>query len=175
HVRCNPEPSHDPRHRRAGGRGLAVRARVDVLCRQPGHSGRSPNIYPGDRPLSWSRGMSVQALQGQLRTLRSIIEDLPDDLFKAKISQASGSIGEHVRHALDHARALLVLTDGDDLTYDARLRGTPVETHADVAACEIGRVCGDLEQLAVTPPERPLRLHLIAEAGRRPSQVTSTL
>jgi uncharacterized damage-inducible protein DinB len=119
--------------------------------------------------------MSVQALQGQLRTLRSIIEDLPDDLFKAKISQASGSVGEHVRHALDHARALLALTDGDDLTYDARLRGTPVETHSDVAACEIGRVCGDLEQLAAAPPERPICLHLIAEAGRRPTQLTSTL
>jgi uncharacterized damage-inducible protein DinB len=119
--------------------------------------------------------VSVQALQGQLRTLRSIITDLPDDLFRAKISQVSGSIGEHVRHSLDHARALLALTDSDDLTYDARLRGTTVETHSDIAAREIARVCGELEQLAATPPERPIRLLLIAETGRCPSEVISTL
>jgi uncharacterized damage-inducible protein DinB len=118
--------------------------------------------------------MSLQALQAQLRTLRSAIAELPDDLFRAKLSQASGSIGEHVRHSVDHARALLALIDGDHLTYDARLRGTPVETHADVAAREIDRICSDLEALDEAG-ERSIRLHLIAEAGRRPSQLTSTL
>ncbi len=118
--------------------------------------------------------MSVQALQSQLRTLRAVVEGLPEELFRARVSQSSGSIGEHVRHSLDHARALLTLNDGDELTYDARLRGTPVETHPDVAAREIGRVCGDLDHLRVTF-DAPIRLHLVAEAGRRPTQLTSTL
>ena len=118
--------------------------------------------------------MSLQALQAQLRTLRSAVAELPDDLFRAKLSQASGSIGEHVRHSVDHARALLALIDGDYLTYDARLRGTPVETHADVAAREIDRICSDLEALD-EGGERSIRLQLIAEAGRQPSLLTSTL
>jgi len=118
--------------------------------------------------------MSLQALQAQLRMLRSTIDELPDDLFGARISQASGSIGEHVRHTLDHARALLALIDGDDLTYDARLRGTPVETHAEIAARAIDRVCSDLGALD-RADARSIRLHLIAEAGRRPSQLTSTV
>jgi uncharacterized damage-inducible protein DinB len=119
--------------------------------------------------------MSIHALQAQLRTLRAIIEELPEDVFRAKVSPTSGSVGEHVRHSLDHARALLALGDGDDLTYDARLRGTTVETHADVAAHEIGRVCDDLDRLGAAPATRQIRLYLIAEVGNRPSQLTSTI
>ena len=119
--------------------------------------------------------MSIQALQAQLRTLRSIVQDLPGELFRAKVGQTSGSIGEHVRHSLDHARALVALKDSDELTYDARLRGTPVETNPDVAAFEIDRVSNDLVALESALSERPIRLHLIAEAGRRPSVLTSTL
>ena len=118
--------------------------------------------------------MSVQALQAQLRTLLAIVEDVQADVFRARVSQSSGTVGEHVRHALDHARALLVLNEGDDLTYDTRLRGTAVETHADVAASEIERVCDELDDLGGAP-DRPIRLHLIAEAGERPSQLVSTL
>jgi uncharacterized damage-inducible protein DinB len=118
--------------------------------------------------------MSLQVLQAQLRMLRSTIGELPDDVFRARISPSSGTIGEQVRHTVDHARALLALIDGDDLTYDARLRGTPVETHAVIAAQEIDRICGDLEALDGAG-ERSIRLHLIAEAGRCPLQLTSTL
>lgn len=119
--------------------------------------------------------MSVPALQAQLRALGSIVEDLPDELFTAKSGRASGSIGEHVRHSLDHARALLSLSQGDELTYDARLRGTPVETCASVAAHAIRHTCSDLEALDDLPPDRPIRLYLMEEAGRLPSEVTSTL
>lgn len=118
--------------------------------------------------------MSVHALQAQLRALGTIVEDLPPDVFGTRVSQSSGTVGEHVRHALDHARALLVLNESDDLTYDARLRGTAVETRADVAATEIERVCDELDDLGGAP-DRPIRLHLIAEAGRSPSQLMSTL
>lgn len=119
--------------------------------------------------------MSIPALQAQLRGLGSIIEDLPDDLFTARSGRASGSIGEHVRHSLDHARALLSLSDAEDLTYDARLRGTPVETSARIAAHAIRSTCSDLEALNSVPPDRPIRLYLIDEPGRSPSEVRSTL
>jgi uncharacterized damage-inducible protein DinB len=119
--------------------------------------------------------VSVPALKAQLHTLRSTVQDLPGELFRARGGHASGSIGEHVRHSLDHVRALLALNEGDELTYDARLRGTPVETHPEVAAAEIDRLCEGLVTLESAPPQRLIRLHLIAEAGRRPSELTSTL
>jgi uncharacterized damage-inducible protein DinB len=119
--------------------------------------------------------MSVPALQAQLRTLGSIVEGLPDHLFTAKPGLASGSIGEHVRHSLDHARALLSLRDGEDLTYDARLRGTPVETSTSAAAHAIRRTCSELDALDDVPLDRPIRLFFIEEAGRSPSEVMSTL
>jgi uncharacterized damage-inducible protein DinB len=119
--------------------------------------------------------MSVSALQAQLRALGSIVEDLPDELFTAKSGRASGSIGEHVRHSLDHARALLSLRDGEELTYDARLRGTPVETCTSAAADAIRRTCSDLDALNDVPLARRIRLYVIGEPGRSPSEVTSTL
>lgn len=119
--------------------------------------------------------MSVPALQAQLRALGSIVENMPDDLFTAKGGRASGSIGEHVRHSLDHARALLSLGDGEELTYDARLRGTPVETSAGVAAQAILGTCRDLDALTAVPLDRPIRLCLIEEAGRSAPEVMSTL
>jgi len=119
--------------------------------------------------------MSVQALQAQLRTLRGTVQDLPAEVFCAKVSQTSGSVGEHVRHALDHARAVLALGGGDELTYEARLRGTAVETDPATAAREIARICGGLDRLDDVPPDRPILLHIVTEAGRRPSAVTTTL
>lgn len=119
--------------------------------------------------------MSVSALQAQLRALGSIVEDLPDEVFTAKSGRASGSIGEHVRHALDHARALLSLRDGEELTYDARLRGTPVESSTSAAGDAIRRTCRDLDALNDGPLDRPIRLYLIEEPGRSPSEMTSTV
>src|SRR5262249_47322375 len=39
----------------------------------------------------------------------------------------SGSIGEHVRHCLDHITALVAATASKPLSYDRRERGTAVE------------------------------------------------
>lgn len=119
--------------------------------------------------------MSVEALQAQLCTLHSIVEGLAEDVYVTRVSRASGSIGEHVRHSLDHARALLTLGGADDLTYDARLRGTPVETDVAEAMREIRRVCTGLDGLSDVPPDRRIRVHVLADASRPPVELTTTI
>ena len=49
--------------------------------------------------------------------------------YRARFAtEVSGSIGEHVRHCLDHVSALLAADSSTTLSYDRRQRGTTVET-----------------------------------------------
>jgi len=119
--------------------------------------------------------MSVTALQGRLRSLRALIEPLAPETFRARTSRVSGSVGEHVRHSLDHASALLEIRSAAALTYDARLRGTRVETDPVFAADAIVRVCVALEDLDDLPFDRPVRLRAVAEEGGGAEDVVSTV
>ena len=63
-----------------------------------------------------------------LRELRFMIERIDDDSYTAPApGRSSGSIGGHVRHCLDHVRALLAATRSRLCTYDRRERGTDIE------------------------------------------------
>jgi uncharacterized damage-inducible protein DinB len=94
---------------------------------------------------------AAAALQRQLEGLRHVIDSVPAELYRASPSRASGSIGAHVRHCLDHVRVLVSHCAGAAMTYDARLRGTGVETETRDAAAEIDRLCAALADL---PPSR---------------------
>lgn len=108
---------------------------------------------PCDRALS-----PIGALQAHLQALRALVDGLPADRYRAAPSRASGSVGEHVRHCVDHARALLHAIADGRLSYDSRLRGTRVETDPQVAANAIDAVCADLEQFEGQDGDRLLRL-----------------
>lgn len=114
------------------------------------------------------------ALRGQLEGLRAIIVSLPAATYRAAPSRVSGSVGAHVRHCLDHVRALVAQRKAADLSYDARLRGTPVETDPFAAATEIDRLCLELEEIDAHRSAEPVRLSLIAErqAGAVPVQTS---
>jgi uncharacterized damage-inducible protein DinB len=116
----------------------------------------------------------VLALDLHLRTLRSLIEDLSEDAYQAAPSRRSGSIGGHVRHCLDHVRALLT-TSGDGLTYDSRTRGTDVEKDPLLAAIEIDRLCVDLTRLLAVPLDRQVDLWVLAQREGPLTRVTTTL
>jgi hypothetical protein len=63
-----------------------------------------------------------------LRELRCMIERIDDHTYTAPgPGRSSGSIGGHVRHCLDHVKALLSATRSRLCAYDRRERGTDVE------------------------------------------------
>ena len=63
----------------------------------------------------------VMVLSGLLEQLREVVTALPTSQYRARpAARVSGSIGEHVRHCLDHVSALVVAMYGDELTYDRR-------------------------------------------------------
>lgn len=70
---------------------------------------------------------AIEALRGHLGGLRAVVAALPPAQYTAVPSALSGSVGAHVRHCVDDARAILQYRPGGDVSYDARLRGTSIE------------------------------------------------
>lgn len=78
---------------------------------------------------SATRHSPVAALEGALEELAAVVAALNPESYRARLfSNASGSIGEHVRHCLDHVSALVTADPSSCLSYDRRERGTAVET-----------------------------------------------
>lgn len=71
----------------------------------------------------------LAALEGALEQLASVVAALTPETYQARLlPSASGSIGEHVRHCLDHVAALVSADPSCSLSYDRRDRGTALET-----------------------------------------------
>jgi hypothetical protein len=75
------------------------------------------------------RHQSLQPLVDLLHQMRTMIARLDDiDYARPAPGGATGGIGGHVRHCLDHVSALLAATRTGLCAYDRRQRGTDVET-----------------------------------------------
>ena len=72
---------------------------------------------------------SLAALDRALADISAAVASLSPQAYRARpLPGVSGSIGEHVRHCLDHVEALVSADPSSDLSYDRRVRGTCVET-----------------------------------------------
>lgn len=118
-------------------------AAIAVATPATGGSDRSPEI----------------SLIRLLDQLRSFVVLLPPLVYRARpADRLSGSVGEHVRHCLDHVRTLASVRFVDDLSYDHRSRGTAVEADPEAAVHEIDRLISDIDCLAARPLGRPVRV-----------------
>lgn len=85
-----------------------------------------------DRPMASEErtcAASVAALDRALAQMAAVVSALGLEAYRARpLPDVSGSIGEHVRHCLDHVDALASADRWSDLSYDRRARGTAIET-----------------------------------------------
>lgn len=92
-----------------------------------------------------------------LAQLRVVVAGLDDERFRRTPSGAvNGSIGAHVRHCLDHVRALCDGGPVGRIDYDARRRGTLVESDRTAALAALAAAESLLREVAVdqaTPVE----------------------
>jgi hypothetical protein len=117
-----------------------------------------------------------EALTTLLQQLRDVITLLPPSVYLARpAARVSGSVGEHVRHCLDHITALAACVEGDELSYDSRRRGTMVETDPLAAVNEIERLFFRLDRLAAIPMDRHVRLSALVDKGLPALIVQSTV
>lgn len=73
--------------------------------------------------------------------LRALLERTPEAVYTARpVPQLSGSVGEHVRHTLDHVAVLVSSEYGGRISYDHRARATADETTPAAAIARIDRL-----------------------------------
>jgi len=76
-----------------------------------------------------------------------------------------GTIGKHIRHAVDHYNLLLkAVTEGkeDFLSYDVRSRNTPIETSISEARETLSDLVNRLKVIVPTIPlDKPVTLHAV--------------
>ncbi len=80
-----------------------------------------------------------------------------DETYVARpIAAVSGSIGEHVRHCLDHIAALVGSSPAAPLSYDRRERGTNVERSPAEALRAIMRLKSSVDRWGARTFDEPL-------------------
>jgi uncharacterized damage-inducible protein DinB len=111
-------------------------------------------------PPSWA----LWRLLDELETL--LIEVVPDVYCARFATDVSGSIGEHVRHCLDHVSALLTADPSTTLSYDRRHRGTAVEIDASEALRQIQQLKNALNAWSTRSLDEPIRVtSMISSSG----------
>jgi hypothetical protein len=86
-----------------------------------------------------------------LDQLRGLIASLSSSDYTTRADErfARSTIGGHVRHCLDHARALVDGWKTGLIDYDHRARGTLIETSPTEASAELARLIAAMERLAL--------------------------
>ncbi|HSL23861.1 MAG TPA: DinB family protein [Vicinamibacterales bacterium] len=115
------------------------------------------------RPAAERAGDAGVALVRLLDRLARTVRAIPSSAYRARPSQLSGSVGEHVRHCLDHVAALVDAALTEHLSYDHRLRGTAIEISREAALDKIDGLSSELMRLVAVPLTRPLAVDVLLE------------
>lgn len=110
---------------------------------------------------------AVRSLAGLLDELEQLLGGVNDDVYCARFAPSvSGSIGEHVRHCLDHVAALVSANPSNTLSYDRRHRGTAVETDPTQAIRQIVELRRAFDAWSRRSLDEPIRvMSVIAASG----------
>ena len=108
--------------------------------------------------------------------LARLLEEVPPAVYSAPfVSAVSGSIGEHVRHCLDHVAALIAASPSMPLSYDSRNRGTRVETDPGIAIQQIAMLRSALEAWPARSVDEPIVVSAMLSPTSSPMTTWSTL
>lgn len=101
---------------------------------------------------------AVLALQELLLQEAEFVAGLTDAQYAQAPDADGSSIGCHLRHALDHVRALLLGVDLAVIDYDRRERGTDIERFRSAALGLIRRLHDELRCLFAARADQPIRV-----------------
>lgn len=118
----------------------------------------------------------VDALVGLLHQLAVFLSGLSDDQYTTSpVGPMPSSIGGHVRHNLDHIRGLVIGVEHGRIDYDARERGTPVETSRHAALTEVRLLEAKLRGISAVMLPQPIELLFLVASDAPPITVTTTI
>jgi uncharacterized damage-inducible protein DinB len=138
---------------------------------------RPPEIDARRRPTRRDvRRRTLRPLIQLLRQLGEVVERLDDAQYVRKpVGVIESSVGEHVRHCLDHVRSLLGAIETGRLDYDRRERGTLVEQSRECAAEQIEAAVSALAWLPSGALGRALAVSVTMSSGDDPIEVESSV
>lgn len=84
------------------------------------------------------------------------------------------SIGRHLRHSLEHVRALVCAISDGCAAYDRRARDARIETDRDLAVAQLLQLAAALAPLAETDLDTPVDVEFILDPAYPPSLQRST-
>jgi uncharacterized damage-inducible protein DinB len=132
---------------------------------------QEPQNLPGSMEVSFLRARSSVepswALWRLLDELDSLLSEVAPEVYRARFAtDVSGSIGEHVRHCLDHVSVLLAADPSTTLSYDLRHRGTSVETDPAEALQQIVQLKSALDAWSTRSLDEPVHVtSMISPSG----------
>jgi uncharacterized damage-inducible protein DinB len=135
----------------------------------------APRADDGDvtPPHQWP---ATEPLARLIEELACVVGMLSDAQYVQKpVGVVPSSVGGHVRHCLDHVRALLVAAESGQLDYDRRERGTPVESSRDAALAAAAECAAALRRLSPASLDRPLRVDVLLTADGAPHVFRSSV
>jgi hypothetical protein len=134
----------------------------------------SASELPAPRAIASSS--PSRALAQRLDGIASLVMALPPAAYTARVDgRVSGTLGEHVRHCLDHIGALAGCRPGATFSYDRRERGTAVERDPSAALQEIVKVKAAVERLSAYSPDASIRVSSMLDESGECMVATSTL
>lgn len=121
-----------------------------------------------------------------LNELRVVLQSLSPAQYTAKMGDvfSNAHVGGHLRHCLDHVRAVVDGREAGVIDYDHRERGTPIEADLNAATLELARLAGaaallrtlradERVDVAVMPTRDGVSLRLRSTIGRELAFVLS--
>lgn len=172
----------NPRSRREPSREERFPARA-------GYS--SPSSVPSARPQGPVKGRSlithatqtilparstITAASALLDQCARFVRELDDHAYARTSGVIAGStIGQHVRHALDHFAAALSGNAERPIDYDHRDRDTPVERDRHAALAAIDGLCARLGALKGHDADTIVRVRVMLASSGQCAELSSTL
>lgn len=123
----------------------------------------------------------AQALHNTLEELQTSLERIGQECYNAPSDECFGCtpIGKHVRHVLDHVRVLASVSEftSEDavLNYDARVRGTEIETSLQAACSELESLRQGTLAIARLPLDAPVDIRTLPDREGSPLLTRSSL
>jgi uncharacterized damage-inducible protein DinB len=111
-----------------------------------------------------------------LRQCESVVDEVPDTVYTAEsVVMPGGTVGKHLRHVLDHFRALLCACDGACIDYDRRERDVPMEVDRAHARRMLAKTRGDVARLIEVKNDTPVRVRVMVKGDGTEAVLTSTI
>lgn len=127
-------------------------------------------------PTAQAPDATAAAAAAALRQCADFIQRLSDAAYTRPSSAIAGStIGQHVRHALDHFAAAAHALDGAVIAYDHRERDTPIERDRAAAVARMRELQASVVQVDPAAGASAVRVRVMLSGDGEEATLSSTM